>query len=76
MPIADLTTSHHRAKHRATINVHVFHHLHLTRKKTGPLYINSAEPFEALYAVVRRCYEPGTRNVPKQAFENSYMRIM
>ncbi len=57
-----------------TINVHSFMHLEESRRKTGPLHTTSAEPFEALYAVLRRCYKPGTRNTNKQMFENFYMR--
>jgi hypothetical protein len=64
------------ARQNPTINVHVFSHLYDIRKKTGPLYQYSAEPFESLYAVMRRSYCPGTRNVPKQAMENVYLRIM
>ena len=35
----------------------------------------SAEYFEAAYSIVRRCYKSGTRNVPKQCMENSYLRL-
>ena len=57
-----------------TINIHTFMHLEESRRRTGPLHKTSAEPFEALYAVLRRCYKPGTRNTNKQMFENFYMR--
>ncbi len=57
-----------------TINVHCFSHLEESRRRSGPLHTTSAEPFESLYAVLRRCYRPGTRNTNKQIFENFYMR--
>ena len=57
-------------------NVHLFFHLWQARKQTGvPLWRTSAEPFEAMYAVARRCYFSGTRNVPKQIMENCYLRV-
>ena len=59
---------------RPTINVHVFQHLLESRRRTGPLQRTSTESFEALYSVLRRCYRAGTKNTPKQAFENHYMR--
>ncbi len=59
---------------KATINVHTFTHLLESRRRTGPLHLTSAEPFESLYAVLRRCYRAGTRNTPKQMFENFYMK--
>ena len=40
-----------------------------------PLYMTSAEPFEALYAIVRRCFTSGTRNVPMQIMENAFTRL-
>ncbi len=61
-------------KENATINIHTFSHLHKVREAVGPLHKNSAEEFEATYAVLRRCYRPGTWNVPKQIFENFYLR--
>ncbi len=57
-----------------TINIHVFQHLLESRRRTGPLQRTSTESFEALYSVLRRCYRAGTKNTPKQAFENYYMR--
>ncbi len=59
---------------KTPINVHTFAHLLESRRRTGPLYQTSAEPFESMYAVLRRCYRVGTRNTGKQAFENHYMR--
>ncbi len=59
---------------RPTINIHVFQHLLESRRRTGPLQGTSTETFEALYSVLRRCYKAGTKNTPKQAFENHYMR--
>ncbi len=59
---------------KATINVHVMLHLLESRRRSGPLYLTSAEPFESLYAVLRRCFRAGTRNTTKQIFENFYMR--
>ena len=51
-------------------------HLWRFREETGvPLYVTSAEPFEALYNIVRKAFAVGTRNVPKQIFENVNMRI-
>ncbi len=61
-------------KEKATINIHTFSHMHKVREAVGPLHRNSAEEFEATYAVLRRCYRPGTWNVPKQIFENFYLR--
>ncbi len=59
---------------KATINIHVMAHLLESRRRTGPLHLTSAEPFESLYAVLRRCFRAGTRNTGKQIFENYYMR--
>ncbi len=59
---------------KATINIHVMVHLLESRRRTGPLHLTSAEPFESLYAVLRRCFRAGTRNTGKQIFENYYMR--
>ncbi len=59
---------------KPSINIHAFSHLEESRKRTGPLHTTSAEPFESLYAVLRRCYKPGTRNTARQLFENFYMR--
>ncbi len=58
----------------ATINIHTFSHLYESRKRTGPLHTTSAEPFEAAYAVLRRCFKAGTPNTPKQILENFYLR--
>ncbi len=59
---------------KVRINTHTFSHLEEIRKKRGPLWRFSTEPFESLYAVMRRCYRPGTVNTSKQAMENFYMR--
>ncbi len=59
---------------KARINVHTFSHLEQIRKRKGPLGRFSTEPFESLYAVMRRCYRTGTVNTSKQAMENFYMR--
>ena len=61
-------------KENITINVHTFSHLHQVREAVGPLHSNSAEEFEAAYAVLRRCYRAGTWNIPKQIFQNFYLR--
>ena len=46
------------------------------RLKTGvPLWRTSAEPFEGQYAIVRRCYQSGTRNLPLQVMQNSFTRV-
>ena len=67
----------HSKDHRSTINVHMFSHLHEIRKRTGvPLWVTSAEDFESVYAVMRRCYWSGTKNTPKQILENYYLRIL
>ena len=58
---------------KATPNVHAFWHLLESRRRCGPLWSTSAEPFESLYAVLQRCYKAGTRNTPKQVMENFYM---
>ncbi len=64
-----------KKKMRPTINLHVFHHMQKSRERNGPLAKTSAEPFEALYAVLRRsCYKPGTPNTSKQILENVYLR--
>ena len=64
----------HKAKDEVTINVHTFYHMEKVRKEGGLLHGFSAEPFESLYAVMRRCYTSGTPNTPKQIMENSYIR--
>ena len=58
-----------------TINVHTFLHLAESRRRTGPLHRNSTEAFEANYAVLRRCFQTGTRNTGKQALQNYYLRF-
>ncbi len=58
------------------INVHTFSHLEEQRRRTGPLWRFSAEEFESLYAVMRRCYHAGTTNTSKQAIENFFLRDM
>ncbi len=64
-----------KKKLRPTINLHVFSHLQKSRERNGPLCETSAEPFEALYSVIRRsCYRPGTPNTSKQILENYYLR--
>ncbi len=84
----DLTKLHHdfykhyekgfciKTKEKVTINVHSFLHLLQVRKKSGPLWKNSAEDFESLFAITRRGYWAGTRNVPKQILENYFLRDM
>ena len=67
---------HNRSRHKAVGNVHAFAHLYRARVETGvPLWATSAEEFEAFYSVVRRSYVSGTRNVPRQILENTYLRI-
>ncbi len=64
-----------KKKLRPTINLHVFSHMQKSREMNGPLCDTSAEPFEALYAVIRRsCYRPGTPNTSKQIMQNFYLR--
>ena len=44
--------------------------------ETGvPLWRTSAEPFEGQYAIVRRCYKSGTRNLPLQVLQNTFTRV-
>ncbi len=57
-----------------TTNLHCFHHLEESRKRSGPLYKTTAEPFEAMYAVFQNCYKAGTPNTGKQIMENFYLR--
>ena len=60
----------------ATINVHCFAvHMLESRRRSGPLQQTSTEAFESLYGVLQRCYTAGTRNTPKQCFENHYMKL-
>ncbi len=61
---------------KAFINVHTFRHLGEQRRRTGPLWKYSAEDFESMYSVMRRCYHVGTTNTSKQSLENFYMRDM
>ncbi len=63
-----------RAKERCTLNVHTFQHLEHARWTMGPLWATSAEPFESFYSVLRRMYQPGTRNTVKQIMENFYLK--
>ncbi len=64
-----------KKKMRPTINLHVFSHMQKSRERNGPLCETSAEPFEALYAVLRRsCYRAGTPNTSKQIMQNFYLR--
>ena len=60
----------------AVPNVHTFSHLWQSRKKSGPLWSTSSEPFEATYAVLRRCFRTGTPNTAKQILTNFYLREM
>ena len=60
-------------KMQATPNVHTFWHLLESRRRSGPLWSTSAEPFESLYSVLQRCYKAGTKNTPKQVIENFYL---
>jgi hypothetical protein len=64
-----------KTRENPTINIHTFSHLLESRRRNGPLWQTSAEDFESMYAVMRRCYEAGTRNTPKQILENYYLRI-
>ena len=65
-----------KAAHRPTANVHCFYHLWRMREMTGlPLWVSSAEAFEAYYSILRNCFTSGTRNVPKQLFENAHVRM-
>ena len=57
-----------------TINLHCFSHMEESRRRSGPLYKTSAEPYEAMYAVFNHCYQAGTTNTPKQILQNFYMR--
>ncbi len=61
-------------KEKVTINVHTFLHLLESRRRNGPLWQTSAEDFESLFAIIRRSFEAGTRNVPKQILRNFYLR--
>lgn len=60
---------------KATINIHSFSHLLESRRHSGPLWKTSAEVFEAFYAVLRRCYQPGTRNTASQIMNNIFLHI-
>ena len=64
-----------KSTEKITPNVHTFLHLLQSRHKNGPLWKTSAEPFEATYAVMRRCYRSGTPNTPKQILTNHMLRI-
>ncbi len=63
-----------KTSEKPTINFHTFCHLEDVRKKAGPLWGYSAESFESLYSVMRRCYRVGTPNTSKQAIVNFYQR--
>lgn len=63
-----------KTKQHVTINTHTFSHLWDVRQHSGELWQFSAEEFEALYSVLRRCYRVGTPNTCKQAMENFYVR--
>ena len=63
-----------RSKERCTINIHTFQHLEQSRRRSGPLWKTSAEPFESMYAVMRRSFRSGTRNVVKQVLGNMFLR--
>lgn len=52
-------------------NGHNFLHLPESVKRTGPLWLTSAERFEDLYGVCKKFYHAGTENTPKQVLENS-----
>jgi len=57
-------------------NLHVFYHAYLSRKKSGrPWHETSTEAFEAKFANIPRFCKPGTRNIPKQILENSYVAM-
>ena len=61
-------------KEKVVPNAHTFHHLLESRRRCGPLPTTSAEPFEAIYSILRRCYRAGTRNTPKQILQNFYIK--
>ncbi len=61
-------------REKITINVHTFMHLLASRRRNGPLWQTSAEDIEGLFAVLRRCFHSGTRNIPKQILQNFYLR--
>ena len=63
-------------KEKCRINLHTFSHMEEVYNTSGEVWRNSAECFESMYAVVRRCYKSGTRNTSKQALENFFMRDM
>lgn len=63
-----------KPKHTLPMNAHCFLHLLRSRRHSGPLWRTSTEPFEAIYAVMRRCYKVGTPNTSKQAMQNYYVR--
>ena len=62
------------SNHRVVPNAHAFFHLLESRRRSGPLASTSAEPFEGIYAILRRCFTAGTRNTPKQILENFYIK--
>jgi hypothetical protein len=63
-----------RDNEKVTINAHTFMHLGESRIRTGPLWQTNTERFEGTYAVLRKCYCPGTPNCGKQILQNFYMK--
>ena len=61
-------------KETSTINLHCFLHLLESRRRTGPLWATSTEPFEAVYGILMRCFQKGTDNAPKQILQNFYLK--
>ncbi len=59
-------------REKVTINVHTFQHLLTARRRNGPLWETSTD-FEAIFSVVCRCFQVGTRNVLKQILRNFYL---
>lgn len=58
----------------ASYNFHLLTHL-FSLLVHGPLPERSAVAFESSFAIVRRSFRPGTRNVPKQIMEAMYLRL-
>ncbi len=56
-------------------NVHMFHHL-LEARSTEEFSQMSTEPFESAYAVLKRCYQPGTKSQGKQMLQRLYTLLL
>lgn len=63
-----------KVQEKCVPNVHAFYHLLKSRRWSGPLWKTSAEPFESIYAILKRSSQAGTPNTPKQCLENFYLR--